>query len=424
MKVHLDPLTVERHLRSTSPLGKPRKARYRNVWALLAVAAALTAGASASAQTYQLTLLETGGGYIRSVGINDAGQIAGTRFSIGFNSAVLWTDPIENPMPQVLGSLGGTATYSYEAAAINATGQIVGSGAFVGSVEVSDSHAILWSGGQVYDLGTALPSGRAQAWGINDAGLVVGQTFGLGTSGNSAVVWDSKLQTVTQLTSLGGGLGVDNSAGVAISNTGFVTGSSSSTPNPGYTPAVRWDLSDPSALPTNLNAFPGASFIHAWGLAVNDSGQVAGEGVTSDGRYLAALWRDDQTYVLSTPGTAFGYAYGINNAGQVVGNRWDNPKQSALLWNSATSEAIDLNSFLDAAAVSAGWHLSSAKDINNNGWIVGNADNSITSEGTAFLLTPVPEPQSYALMLAGLGALALAARRRTLGVGKQAPRRS
>ncbi len=113
-------------------------------------------------------------------------------------------------------------------------------------------------------------------------------------------------------------------------------------------------------------------------------------------------------------------------AGQVVGNLdFGQGKQSAALWNDATSEAIDLNSFLDAAAVSAGWRLSNALDINNNGWIVGDFENTTPGlGGGAFLLTPVPEPQSYALMLAGLGALALAARRRTLGVRKQAPRRS
>ncbi|WP_256209002.1 FxDxF family PEP-CTERM protein [Nitrosospira sp. Nsp14] len=53
-----------------------------------------------------------------------------------------------------------------------------------------------------------------------------------------------------------------------------------------------------------------------------------------------------------------------------------------------------------------------ASDINDNGWIVGNAHNSKTGVDHAFLLAPIPEPETYAMLLAGLGLLGFIARRR------------
>ena len=75
----------------------------------------------------------------------------------------------------------------------------------------------------------------------------------------------------------------------------------------------------------------------------------------------------------------------------------------------------DLNSLLDADTVNAGWALAAAVDINDNGWIVGYAHNSITGAEHAFLLTPVPEPETYAMFLAGLGLMGFMARRRKNG---------
>jgi len=55
--------------------------------------------------------------------------------------------------------------------------------------------------------------------------------------------------------------------------------------------------------------------------------------------------------------------------------------------------ATGLNGFLDASAVSTGWVLMRANSINDNGWIAGEAHNSISNVDQAFLLTPVPQPE-------------------------------
>jgi probable HAF family extracellular repeat protein len=105
-------------------------------------------------------------------------------------------------------------------------------------------------------------------------------------------------------------------------------------------------------------------------------------------------------------------ALGINDSGAVVGwsNTLGDTRIHATLWNSTTP--TDLNDFLSVSKVNAGWVLDGATDINDNEWIVVNAHNSITGESHAFLLTPVPEPETYALFMAGLGLMGFIARRR------------
>jgi probable HAF family extracellular repeat protein len=64
--------------------------------------------------------------------------------------------------------------------------------------------------------------------------------------------------------------------------------------------------------------------------------------------------------------------------------------------------------------IGTGWVLNEATGINNNGWIVGTATNSllgITSH--AFLMTAtVQEPDSFAMIPMGLGLMSFVARSR------------
>jgi len=123
--------------------------------------------------------------------------------------------------------------------------------------------------------------------------------------------------------------------------------------------------------------------------------------------------------LLDNLGGTFSSAYTINNTEQVTG--WTfiigNTATHATLWNGNAS--TDLNSLLDAAAIGAGWELTMAWGINDNGWIVGDAYNNLTGQYHGFLLSdattpvsPVPEPETYAMLLAGLGLIGFMARRR------------
>jgi probable HAF family extracellular repeat protein len=155
---------------------------------------------------------------------------------------------------------------------------------------------------------------------------------------------------------------------------------------------------------------------HSYANDINDAGLIAGSSHTADGQQRATLWTGSTVKNLGTLGGTYSGAKALNNVGQVVGyanTAESNFTNRAVLWDG--SSIIDLNSFLAESDLAAGWVLNVANDINDKGWIVGAASNSkLGVSERAFLLsvTAVPEPKTYALMLAGLGAIRFAVRRR------------
>jgi probable HAF family extracellular repeat protein len=94
---------------------------------------------------------------------------------------------------------------------------------------------------------------------------------------------------------------------------------------------------------------------------------------------------------------------GINEAGQVVGDsRTAAGDWQAFITGPNGGGMTDLNSLVD---LPAGIVLHAALDINNMGQVIVHAST----------IPPIPEPQSYALMLAGLGLIGLWAWRQKPG---------
>lgn len=103
-------------------------------------------------------------------GVNAAGLVVGESSSSPENSrAFVW----ESGVMRDLGALPGDGSSS--ATAVNASGQIVG---WSRSADGSMSHAVLWQGGAIVDLGTLLPPSSGwkltRAAAINDLGQIVG----------------------------------------------------------------------------------------------------------------------------------------------------------------------------------------------------------------------------------------------------------
>ncbi len=152
---------------------------------------------------------------------------------------------------------------------------------------------------------------------------------------------------------------------------------------------------------------PFGSTSHAW--AINDAGQVAGYAFTPDRDYRRAfLCTPGQgSIALNRAGDTSDYsAWGINDAGVVVGGI-EGDGYDGFVYDGRNTLILDR--LVDNLA--AGDHIFAAYAINDAGQITGDA--LLDGELHAFRLDPdgvIPEPATWALMVAGSGAVGGATR--------------
>ncbi|WP_374562960.1 hypothetical protein [Ideonella sp.] len=265
--------------------------------------------------------------------INDAGQVVGDIYERGGRErAVTWVDGQMSFLPNLAGDQGGGA-----ALAINKKGQIVGR-----------SHALLagqlvwratrWFNGAPVDLGALKKNGESIAFGINDAGVVIGASD--------------------------------------------VAGQVGAVP-------VRWVGHKISALPLPAGAAGTASGINAAGTIV---GSVIAQG---DTHRTAYAWQGDQGVAMSKRSADTDtYAEAVNAQGVVIGSELA-PGASygvPLYWAAVDAQPVDLNELVGPAgcvdAFGQARQLIGARDINDNGVIIATAVNPSDYRSYSFRLTP------------------------------------
>ena len=294
-----------------------------------------------------------GGNYSVGLDINNSGQVTGySDTALGYTHAFLYSGGVMTD----LGTLGGKVSFGRS---INDSGQVVGDSLLSGdSITATDfSHAFLYSGGVMADLGT-LGGSRSAAYGINATGQITGWSS---VAGDVFPNWTTRafLYSVGVMNSLPSSFGAGrsiNASGQVVGDGGFL-----------WTPSTPNGTSG-STTPLGAGTVP---------FGINDSGQVTTVG-----------------------GTA------INASGQIVGG--EHCCTPFLYSDGATT---NLNTLIDP---SSGWVLETANSINDSGWITGKG--TIEGAGHAFLLTPVPEPSSLALVglaIAGLTGRSFNRRRRS-----------
>ena len=361
--------------------------------ALLVSGMLFASAGQANAADYNFTALGLGafqGPIGTAYDINNAGQIATDSYFSSKHTGGVWS----NSAYAILDNPGGR---SYQGEGINDAGQVAG--------YVTNSsgyrNASVWSNGVITSSLASLGGNNSDASAINNAGQVVG---GADTTTGTmhATLWSSN-GTVTDL----GASSASYSSAVSINNSGQVVGTLNNH-------ATLWSNGGTSR--TDLGTLGGTS---SGAYGINDAGLIVGNSKNSSGYNHATLWSNSGTTMvdlgtLTNYGTSFAQA--ISTSGLIAGKSDVTGVSGthAALWTvlNGVVKGTDLNTFLDASSVNAGWVLQTAFGINDAGSIVGQAYNTKTFATDAYVLAAVPEPESYAMLLAGLGLIGAIARRR------------
>ncbi len=228
---------------------------------------------------------------------------------------------------------------------MNASGHVVGQS----TNAANESRGFLYSGGEMRDIGT-LGGDFALAARINNAGQVVGE----------AALDAGPLATVHAFIYEGG----------AMRDLGTLGGRQSSA------------------------------------AAISEAGHVTGYAYTAGSVEHAFLYIDGMMVDLGTLGGGRSFGYDVNALGQVVGSSGLEGDFDTRAFLYSGGAMTDLNALIDPAS---GWVLVEARGINDRGQIAAFGCMGDNCQAVLLDVVPqVPEPASVALLLAGLGVLALA----------------
>jgi probable HAF family extracellular repeat protein len=369
---------------------------------ILALASLLLASVSANAVTYNITQLpplsSTGGSY--AYGVNSSGQVVGNSYNsaTGLYEAVVWDSG-------VVVSLGVQGM----ARAINDSGTVVGetgSEAAANNINVGNGVAFKYSGGVLTSLGT-LGGTYSGAWGINNAGTIVGIS---NTAANPNITTFAHAFTYSGgvMSDLGANTANGYSRAHSINNSGEAVGRGSvDTFANSDKYMAYWDNTNPISITTGPSTYSSAGDI-------NNNGIIVGNGRTlATGLEQRAMWWDENGVIHSLGTFAGGNRsqfYALNDAGIMVGYARDGvtgaDNRAMISYDGLTM--IDLNTLVVDLT---GWDtLTEAYDINGSGQIVGIGTLSNGQQG-AFILTAIPVPAAVWFFASGLGLLGWIKRR-------------
>lgn len=301
--------------------------------------------------------------------VNNQGQVifssgsdsilySGTRQSIPNPPGAAFTASWLNDLGQVVGTvrypnvtyavgLYAGGTVQIISSGANRTGDLINDAGQIVGENLDTRQPFLYFGGTYTNIGALPGDGQAVARGISDAGVLIDSTAASGPH-HAAIYSHGVLIRVSGSEAL-------NIQPFGMNDMGQVVGSATDTAHP-QDEAIL--LSNGQAI--FLGSLPGTS---SAALAINDSGIVVGDGRGISTGFIATAY---------FPGTGW----------------------------------VNLNSVVSNAG---GWSLEFAHSINNEGQIAGiGIHNGVPS---AYLLTPVPEPSTGALLLIALWGLVAWTRR-------------
>lgn len=301
----------------------------------------------------------------------------------------------------------GAAVTGAEAFGLNDAGQVVGYSLSRNPGDITYYSPVYWMNGTPVQL-SGFFSEYVTGYAINNAGQVAGY-FGLG--GSSPVTMQVGAVGITALP-------VQNSGSAyafSINNSGQVAGSSLG-PTSQYQATV-WS----GGIQNFLGVLPGATQGTAYDI--NDGGLVVGSSEGGGGGAQATIWNGGVPTAIASPGSI---ALAVNNAAEIVGASGN----LAMKWMAGNtgevldplsgltgSYALDINNASDVVGYSSGsttratlwksgqsfnlnnmmdasgvaWTLEIARAINNLGQILAWAVSETSPGRTMLLLTPCDE---------------------------------
>jgi probable HAF family extracellular repeat protein len=313
------------------------------------------------------------------VGLSENGKAVGRFFgSNGLYAGFSW----QNGVMTDIGSLGGGLTQALD---VRDDGTVVGHSRV--SMSSNTERAFRYLDGQWTDLGTLVGGTHSYARAINNAGVVAGMSTGRAPGNEDlqrAVIWSGG--QITDLGTFGG----EFSEGFDINNVGQVVGWAwdAARRARGFVWSAQGGMVD-------LGDFGVAGSVV--GRAVSDLGVVVGSAPVAGGNTHAFRWIGGVMTDLGVlpeagqPGP-FGpelmttVAAGVNSLGHIVGSSYPASNQPPLrpgpwIWQEGVMR--NLNDL-----VGPGWVIEAASGINDAGQIIGTARSAV-GELRAVLLTPI-----------------------------------
>jgi probable HAF family extracellular repeat protein len=305
------------------------------------------------------------------VSMNQSGEIAlWQRMADGSTQACTW----RRGKWRQLGTLPGDASSICHD--INNHGDVVGWSVPLKMLvnTLNTVHAFSWRRGHFTSLGT-LGGKDSTAFGINDAGVVVGSS-NVGPLDKHAFVFkDGKM---TDLGTLPNG---SFSEAKAINDAGVIAGASSY--DQIHVHAVLW--TDKGMV--DIGALPGGENSRA--QAINTQGDVCGLSDVAHGIGKAFLYTQGHMIDLGDLGDDPTRANDLNDSDQVVGNASISEHVfNAFIWQNGTIE--DINDLIPSDSC---WHIRQAYAINNKGEIACEGSQELYKEHL-LLLEPLAQPSS------------------------------
>src|SRR5207249_3996786 len=342
--------------------------------AVLPCAGAFTAAYAAPPQyqIYDIGVVDVGDTASQGFGVSRAGVAVGRSLHTGGSEAFIWT------LNGGLVGLPNLAGRSYAVSnSANDTGSVVGTAAT--TAFGSGRLPVIWQNGVVSQLPLPVGETLGDANSVNASTVAVGSVNG-GSSQRGVIYSGGSATIITQTTSNGSYF----LTAFGINDAGRVVGQGIDPNNAARNVGIVFDIGQSTAF--EVGALPDMNGALAFG--VSDTGYVVGSSMLNQGSGLPFIW-SDQGGIVAIPlatGTSEGNARAVNSAGWAVGTDSSAFAIPFLYDGNMTYRLADL------LPPNSGWDLSmntssSADGISEDGVIVGTGVHN--GETHAYAMVPV-----------------------------------